>query len=55
MKIDDVYINFWGKPPREFSEMEIALMEGGHSLTQEEARQKFSFLKQLTENKNESK
>ena len=52
MTIDDVYVSFWGKPKKQFTEMEIALMEGGHSL---ENDAKYSFLKQLTENKNESK
>lgn len=32
MKIDDVYYNFWGKQRPKFTEMELALMEGGHSL-----------------------
>ena len=46
MNIDDVYVNFWGKTKPKFSELEIALMEGGHSLEKEE---KFSFLKSLKE------
>ncbi len=53
--IDDMYVNFWGKPQRKFTEMEIALMEGGHSLKQEAAESKFAFFKKLLENKNESK
>ncbi len=52
MKVDDIYINFWGKPKKEFTEMEIALMEGGHSLQKES---KFTFLKSITEKKHESK
>ena len=50
----DFYVNFWGKPERKFTEMEIALMEGGHSL-ESQKEDKFSFLKQLTESKHESK
>ena len=30
--IDDIYINYWGKQKPKFTEMELALMEGGHSL-----------------------
>ena len=30
--IDDIYYNFWGKQKPKFTEMELALMEGGHSL-----------------------
>lgn len=55
MKIDDVYINFWGKPERKFTEMEIALMEGGHSIDQEVKENKFTFLKSLTEKEHASK
>jgi len=40
------YINYWGKTKPTFSEMEIALMEGGHSLQKED---KFSFIKSLQE------
>ena len=50
MTIDDVYYNFWGKQRPKFTEMELALMEGGHSIEQEE---KYTFLKQLRDN-NES-
>jgi hypothetical protein len=46
MTIDDVYVSFWGKPKKQFSEMEIALMEGGHSLEKES---KYDFLKSLPE------
>lgn len=53
--IDDVYVHFWSKPTQRFTEMELALMEGGHSLKQEASEQKYSFLKQITENKHESK
>lgn len=45
--IDDSYVNFWGKPKAQFSEMELALMEGGHSIEQEKT--KFSFIKSLKE------
>jgi hypothetical protein len=44
--MSDVYVNFWGKQKPKFTEMELALMEGGHSLQKEE---KFSFLKTLNE------
>lgn len=44
MKIDDVYYNFWGKPKQVFTDMELALMEGGHSL---EVEEKFTFLKTI--------
>ena len=30
--VDDIYYNFWGKQQPKFTEMELALMEGGHSL-----------------------
>ena len=48
------YVNFWGKPKPTFTEMEVALMEGGHSLTQDEVTKKYSFLKEITEKKHES-
>lgn len=32
MNIDDIYINFWGKQKPKFTELELAVMEGGHSL-----------------------
>ncbi len=51
--MNEVYFNFWGKPRREYTEMEVALMEGGHSI-EPEKEDKFTFLKTLTENKNES-
>ena len=50
MTIDDAYYNFWGKQKPKFTDMELALMEGGHSIEQEE---KYTFLKQLRD-KNES-
>lgn len=53
--IDDIYVHFWSKPRPKFTEMELALMEGGHSLKQAAAEEKFNFLKQLTENKHASK
>jgi len=31
-KLGEGYGNYWAKPKRKFTEMEIALMEGGHSL-----------------------
>ena len=48
--IDSVYYNFWGKQKPKFTDMELALMEGGHSIERE---QKYTFLKQLRDN-NES-
>lgn len=47
--IDSIYINFWGKPKAKFSEMEIALMEGGHSLEKPATIGKMDFIKSLTE------
>jgi hypothetical protein len=50
--IDSVYINYWGsKNPvvenkTKFTEMELALMEGGHSLDNPKL-EKFSFIKSL--------
>jgi hypothetical protein len=46
------YVNHWGKPKKQYTDLERAIMEGGHSLETEE---KYSFLKQLTEKKDESK
>lgn len=48
MSIDDVYFNFWGKPQRKFTEMELALMEGGHSLEEP----KYEFIKTLSVEEN---
>lgn len=47
MNNDNEYISPWGVKPQQptFTEMQIALMEGGHSL--EESNKKFSFLKEL--------
>jgi hypothetical protein len=45
MNIDDVYVNFWGKAKPKFTELELALMEGGHSLEKES---KLSFIKELS-------
>jgi len=44
--IDNVYINFWGREKPKFTDMELALMEGGHSLQNDT---KFSFLKLIKE------
>ena len=46
--IDSVYFNFWGKQHPKFTEMEIALMEGGHSL---EKPAHMSFIKSLSKPK----
>jgi len=48
------YISFWKKKPiienkPVFTEMQLALMEGGHSL-EEKKIEKFSFLKELKPN-----
>lgn len=48
MKTDSGYINFWRKSRPQFSEMEIALMEGGQSL-EEPKPEKYSFIKSLKE------
>lgn len=50
MNINEVYVNFWGKPKQRFSEYELALMEGGHSL---EKPKKFTFLQELELPKNQ--
>lgn len=46
MNIDNIYVNFWGKQKPKFTEMEIALMEGGHSLS--EPAGKMEFIKSLS-------
>lgn len=57
MKLKETeYHNFWGiKQAPKFTEMELALMEGGHSLQQAQKEDRFTFLKLLSENKNASK
>lgn len=42
--IDDIYISFWGKPKPKFTAIELALMEGGHSL---DKPKKYTFLREL--------
>lgn len=44
--INDVYVNFWGKSKPQFTDMEIAAMEGGHSI-EEPINPRFSFIKSL--------
>lgn len=44
--INDVYVNFWGKPELQFTNMEIAIMEGGHSI-EEPTKPQFDFIKSL--------
>ena len=44
--IDSIYHNFWGKPKPQFTDMEMAAMEGGHSL--EELATQFNFIKSLS-------
>ena len=46
MTIDKIYHNFWGKPKPEFTDMEMAAMEGGHSI-EEPATPQFGFIKSL--------
>ena len=43
---NDFYHNFWGKPKPQFTEMEKAAMEGGHSL-EEPTKPQYEFLKSL--------
>lgn len=45
MNIDSEYVNHWGKPKPKFTEQELAVMEGGHSL--EETSSSMSFLKEI--------
>jgi hypothetical protein len=49
---DSGYVSFWKKKPvieskPRFTEMELALMEGGHSLNNDKT-ETFSFIKSLT-------
>jgi len=49
--LDNGYINYWKKKPvvesaPSFTEMQIALMEGGHSMEEKKVEQ-FAFLKSL--------
>jgi len=44
--IDKIYHNFWGKPKPEFTELEMAAMEGGHSFEEPKPPQ-FDFIKSL--------
>ena len=44
---DDLgYINYWGKPKPKFTDMEMAAMEGGHSI-EEPAKPQMDFIKSL--------
>jgi hypothetical protein len=54
MSIDTYYVNHWGKPKPEFTEMELALMEGGHSVS-EPAKPHLEFIKSLILVENNSK
>lgn len=55
MNIDDIYVSFWGKQKPKFTEMELALMEGGHSLeTKQPSMQFIKELKELQEKRNEN-
>ena len=57
MEIDSGYQNFWGKPKQKpkFTEMELALMEGGHSIEdcKTETTNKMKFFKELTQHTGE--
>ena len=46
MSIEKIYHNFWGKPKPQFTELEKAAMEGGHSL-EEPAKPQMEFIKSL--------
>lgn len=46
--IDDIYVNYWCKSKPAFTELEIALMEGGHSLEKED-KPALGFIKSLTQ------
>jgi hypothetical protein len=48
-EIDAIFPNFWLKPKAEpkFTELELALMEGGHSIEKEKT-QTYSFIKSIT-------
>lgn len=48
MKTDSGYINFWQKNRPKFTDMEMAIMEGGHSLEKSQP-EKYSFIKSLQE------
>lgn len=52
--IDNVYVNFWGKPKPQFTELEKAAMEGGHSL-EEPAKPQMEFIKSLMLGKDSNK
>ena len=44
--VDSGYVNFWGKPKPQFTDMEMAAMEGGHSI-EEPTKPQFDFIKSL--------
>ena len=49
-----IYHNFWGKSKPEYTELERATMEGGHSL-EEPVKPQFDFIKSLlVKNSNQS-
>lgn len=54
MSIEKIYHNFWGKPKPQFTELEKAAMEGGHSL-EEPAKPHMEFIKSLMPVKDNSK
>lgn len=54
-QIDNIYVNYWGKQKPQFTEMELALMEGGHDITTpKEIKMEFIKSLRLNENKNAS-
>jgi len=47
-EIDSIYPNYWKiKQKPKFTEIELAVMEGGHSLEAEPKKESFSFIKSL--------
>ena len=44
--INKIYHNYWGKDKPVFTDMEMAAMEGGHSL-EEPAKPQFDFIRSL--------
>lgn len=44
--VNDGYVNLWSKPKPQFTDMEMAAMEGGHSI-EEPTKPLFDFIKSL--------
>jgi hypothetical protein len=54
--INSVYVNFWGKDKPKFTELELAIMEGGHSLESKPiVPSKLQFIKDLNSIKHSPK